>query len=60
MNVAFDRVGVAGADLPGQLAPYQAVLDGVVVRALPPGRDLAEFLAIARAAAGINDEAAAG
>jgi len=30
------------------------------VRALPPGRDLAEFLAIARAAAGIIDEAAAG
>jgi len=52
MDARFDRIGVAGTDLPGQLEPYRAALDGVVVRALPAAVALDEFLAIARAAAG--------
>jgi len=60
MNVPFDRVGVAGEDLPAQLDSYRAVLDGVVVRALPPDRELAGFLSIARAAAGVSGEPATG
>ncbi|HVA85199.1 MAG TPA: LLM class flavin-dependent oxidoreductase [Candidatus Saccharimonadales bacterium] len=60
MNVPFDQVGVAGADLPGQLEGYRAALDGVAVRALPSGRDLSEFMTIARAAAGVADEEKAG
>ena len=44
-------VGVTGDDLGDQLRPYRDLLDGVVVRALPPAWDLDGALAIARAGA---------
>ncbi len=47
-------IGVAceeAAEVPGALAPYRAVLDSCVVRALPAGDDLNDWLSIARAAA---------
>ena len=52
MGGPFDAVGVAGADLPRQLVPYRAVLDGVVVRALPAEPTLDALRAIAQAAIG--------
>jgi alkanesulfonate monooxygenase SsuD/methylene tetrahydromethanopterin reductase-like flavin-dependent oxidoreductase (luciferase family) len=51
MGVPFAEVGVAGDDLRDQLSTYRAVVDGVVVRALPPSWTLEAALAIARAAA---------
>jgi len=56
MGVPLTRVGVTGEDLPAQLRPYRAVMDGVVVRALPAvagqANLLEELLEIARAGAG--------
>ena len=46
--------GVAATErsqVPGLLAPYRAVLDSCVVRALPAGPSVDELLAIAEAAA---------
>lgn len=51
MGAEFRDVGVAGDDLPARLAPYRAILDGVVVRALPREWTLSEALEIAAAAA---------
>ena len=51
MGRAWEEFGVADGDLTAQLRPYRAVLDGVVVRALPPEWTLEHALAIARAAA---------
>jgi alkanesulfonate monooxygenase SsuD/methylene tetrahydromethanopterin reductase-like flavin-dependent oxidoreductase (luciferase family) len=50
MGRPFDRFGVAGPDLPAQLAAYRSALDGVVVRALPVEWDVPELIEIARAA----------
>ena len=51
MGVPLERVGIAGEDLRAQLAPYRAILNGVVVRALPVDWSIEEAIAIARAAA---------
>jgi alkanesulfonate monooxygenase SsuD/methylene tetrahydromethanopterin reductase-like flavin-dependent oxidoreductase (luciferase family) len=51
MGVPFDEVGISGDDLTERVESYKAVLDGVVVRALPAGPALDDLLAIARAAA---------
>ena len=50
MGVPFDRVGLAGDDIPTQLAPYRDVLDGAVVRALPAEPTLDALVEIARRA----------
>ena len=46
----FEEVGITSPDLQSQLVPYRQVLDGVVVRALPPEWQLEDILEIARAA----------
>lgn len=49
-----ELVGVAcqdAADVPAALAPYRAVLDSCVVRGLPDGDEVADWLAVAAAAA---------
>jgi alkanesulfonate monooxygenase SsuD/methylene tetrahydromethanopterin reductase-like flavin-dependent oxidoreductase (luciferase family) len=54
MGVAREEIGIAGSagtDLAPQIAPYRAVVDGVVIRALPATWTLDEALEIARAAA---------
>jgi hypothetical protein len=50
MGVPFDHVGLAGDDVPAQLAPYRDVLDGAVVRALPAEPTLDALVDIARRA----------
>lgn len=50
MGVPFDRVGLAGDDVPAQLAPYRDVLDGAVVRALPAEPTFDALVDIARRA----------
>jgi alkanesulfonate monooxygenase SsuD/methylene tetrahydromethanopterin reductase-like flavin-dependent oxidoreductase (luciferase family) len=54
MGVPFAEIGIAGdvgEDLSPQVADYRAVVDGVVIRALPMTWTLEEALAVARAAA---------
>ena len=50
MGEPFERVGVAGEGIGRQLEPYRALLDGVVVRALPVEWRLGDLIAIAEAA----------
>jgi alkanesulfonate monooxygenase SsuD/methylene tetrahydromethanopterin reductase-like flavin-dependent oxidoreductase (luciferase family) len=54
MGVPFVDIGIAGGageDVAAQVAAYQAVVDGMVIRALPTSWTLSEVLAIARATA---------
>ncbi len=52
MGMPLAEIGVAGEELAVQLRPYRAVLDGVVVRALPVTWTLDDVVGIARAAVG--------
>ena len=50
MSAEHRQAGVTGEDLVPQLAPYQAIMDGVVVRALPREWTLQALIEIAAAA----------